>query len=72
MKDQETVVSDNAIEVDCNGTLKFHGIRPTDVGEYICYVESFLGMDLALTHVEVIGMNLRRYIILKKDIFSCA
>ena len=50
------MLSDDTIEVDCNGTLKFHSIRLGDAGEYICYVESFLGMDLALTHVEVVGM----------------
>lgn len=66
------MLSDNTIEVDCNGTMKFHAIRLSDAGEYICYVESFLGMDLALTHVEVVGMSKRfnTYKIQKHSVFS--
>ncbi|XP_048583436.1 hemicentin-2 isoform X2 [Nematostella vectensis] len=54
LRENEVVYPDDVIELGCNGSLRFHGIRTRDSAEYACYVESYLGMDMAFTSVNVV------------------
>lgn len=55
LKDNKPLPGVELRDVNCNGTFRIPSVKMSDSGEYLCYVNNYLGLDMAFTKVTVIG-----------------
>ena len=55
LKDSKPLLGDELKDTNCNGTFRILSVKASDSGEYLCYVNNYLGLDMAFTRVNVIG-----------------
>ena len=55
LKDNKPLPNVELRDTNCNGTFRIPSVEVSDSGEYLCYVNNYLGLDLAFTRVTVIG-----------------
>lgn len=50
------VAGNQRIKITADGTLEIHAVRPSDVGEYTCYLNSLGGNDTRTAKLNVIEL----------------